>query len=223
MQSSKRHEHVGMTQVKRAIAFEQQTPTKQHKRRNGNGRKGSYLPQNEQLEILTRRMNGESVRRIAADLGREWNTVDRVIKSDEMQAEIEKAKGAVLGMWREWYGSIRRCVNTEMDGEMAWRLLLAFGIIPTAPQKVEATRPMTEADTQSQIEFYRNRALMQIAAVTLERSRVYGIDPPMEREELEKMMPKEVVDKLIGAPRPPVEEEPDALVVPESAHVFKHE
>jgi hypothetical protein len=64
---------------------------------------------------------------------------------------------------------------------------------------------------------------MQIAAVTMERARVYGIDPPMEREELEKMMPKEEVEKLIGPPRPPVEEEPDELVVPESAHVFKHE
>jgi len=187
----------------------------------GNGRKGSYLPKNEQLEILTRRMNGESVRRIAADLGREWNTVDRVIKSDEMQAEIAKAKGAVLGMWREWYGSLRRCVNTEMNGDLAMRLMLAFGIIPTAPQKVEATR--TDTNTQSLSEQYRQRALMQIAAVTMERARVYGIDPPMEREELEKMMPKEEVDKLIGPPRPHVEEEPDELVVPESAHVFKHE
>ena len=162
MQSSKRYQHIGTTEQKRGIAFEQadgkSAKIGRSRRKMNFVNPNMYTPEAQQLEMLQRRMHGQSINRIATEMRKDWDTVAKVVKSDEMQAEIDRAKGAILGMWEEFYGSLRRCVNTEMDAKMAWRALLSLGMVQPAPtsQKVEVTR--TDTNTQSLSEQYRKRA-----------------------------------------------------------------
>jgi hypothetical protein len=85
--------------------------------------------------------------------------------------------------------SLFRAVVAENDGRMAFQLGERVGFIPQVPQQNEVTK----MNGEQLIDAYRTRALMQLANVALERNRIYGSTPPMEREELEK---------LIGPPPP---------------------
>jgi hypothetical protein len=173
--------------AKRAIAFEQDAGRTRRKTATNGKKRGSYVPPNEQLEMVARRMNGQAINQIATDMGRKWETVARVVKTEEIQAEVERAKGMLVGVLDECVTSFRRRVNTEMDGEMAWRYLERIGAVPPPPPKGQVATPM---NGEALIDAYRTRALMQLANVALEKNRIYGSTPPMEREELEKLIGK---------------------------------
>ncbi len=188
MRSSKEQQHVGVTQVKRAITFEgdviaerrAQESTRKPKKR------GSYLPKSEQVEMLARSLRGDSIKKISEEMDRDWKAVARVVRSEEQQAEIERLRGLLIGLGEELLKSLFRCVSTEMDGQMAFQLGERVGFIPSLPQKNE----ITKMDSEQLIDAYRQRALMQLANVALERNRIYGSTPPMEREEFEKLVGK---------------------------------
>ena len=148
-----------------------------------------YTPAAQQLEMLHRRMSGQSINRIARDMNKDWATVAKVVKSEEMEATVTEMKGAIMGTWREWLASLRRAINLENDGEMAKFLFMAFGAIPAAPPKVEVTKTDSNSQ-QSKLDAYRMRAAMQLGLVAMERAKIFNSSLPLEREELEKLMEK---------------------------------
>jgi hypothetical protein len=189
MQSSKRYQHVGTTQVKRAIAFEQDAGRKARKSTQRGEKRGSYLPPQEQMEMRVQQAEGKSIRQIAAEMGRDWKTVARVLRSEEAQAEVERLRCGIIGLGDIIIQGLYRAVVAENDGRMAFQLGERIGFIPVAPQQNEVTKMSGE----QLIDAYRTRALMQLANVALERNRIYGSTPPMEKAEFEK---------LVGPPPP---------------------
>ena len=148
-----------------------------------------YTPAVLQLEMLHRRMSGQSINKISREMNKDWATVAKVVKSEEMEATVMEMKGAIMGTWKEWLASLRRAVNLENDGEMAKFLFMAFGAIPAAPPKVDVAKTDSNSQ-QSQLDAYRMRAAIQLGLVALERAKIFGSSLPLEREELEKLMEK---------------------------------
>jgi Helix-turn-helix domain len=173
-------------------------------------KRGSYLPPREQLEMRLRQANGDSMRKIAREMDRDWTTVARVLKSEEAQAEVERLRCGLIGLGDALIQSLYRAVVAENDGRMAFQLGERIGFIPPLPQKNEVTK----MNGEQLIDAYRTRALMQLANVAIERHRIYGSTPPMEREEFEELVgkPPEGQEPLI---RDVVQkEEYDPLVFP---------
>ncbi len=126
------------------------------------------------------------MRKIARETERDWRTVARVLKSEEAQAEVERLRCGIIGLGDIIIQGLYRAVVGENDGHMAFQLGERIGFIPPLPQKNEVTK----MDSESLIDAYRTRALMQLANVALERNRIYGSTPPMEKEEFEKLVGK---------------------------------
>jgi hypothetical protein len=189
MQSSKRYQHVGTTQRKRAIAFEGDANRKARKSTQKGEKRGSYLPEIERLEMRVQQAEGKSIRQIAREMGRDWKTVARILNSEEALKEVERLRCAVIGLGDVLIQSLYRAIVAENDGRMAFQLGERIGFIPVAPQQNEVTK----LGGQELIDAYRTRALMQLANVALERNRIYGSTPPMEKAEFEK---------LVGPPPP---------------------
>jgi len=93
-----------------------------------------YTPAVQQLEMVHRRMTGQSINKIASEMGKDWETVAKVVKSEEMEATVMEMKGSIMGKWKEWLASLRRAVNLENDAETAKFLFTAFGAIPAEPE-----------------------------------------------------------------------------------------
>src|SRR5215469_8331479 len=131
-------QHVGMKQAKRAVAFERANAESAQIERNRLEIKlvnrDMYIPAVQQLEMVHRRMSGQSTNKIAREMGKDWETVTKVVKSEEMEATVMEMKGSIMGKWKEWLASLRRAVNLENDAETAKFLFTAFGAIPAEPE-----------------------------------------------------------------------------------------
>ena len=181
-----------MTQAKRALTFEPPSGKSAQMARNRQEinfvNPGMYTPETQQLEMVYRRMSGQSINRISKEMRKDWQTVAKVVKSEEMEATVMEMRGSIMGTWKEWLASLRRAVNLENDAQTAKFLFTAFGAIPTEPPKMEMTK--TDNSEQSMLDAYRMRAAMQLGLIALERAEVYGTSLPVEKEELEKRMEK---------------------------------
>ncbi len=130
------------------------------------------------------------MRKIAREMNRDWTAVSRVLNSEEALKEVERLRCAVIGLGDVLIQSLYRAVVAENDGRMAFQLGERIGFIPP-PAKQQPS--MTPVNGEQLIDAYRTRALMQLANVALERNRIYGSTPPLERAEFEK---------LVGPPPP---------------------
>jgi hypothetical protein len=124
------------------------------------------------------------------EMRKDWETVAKVVKSEEMEATVMEMRGSIMGTWKEWLASLRRAVNLENDAGVAKFLFTAFGAIPAAPPKIEVTK--TDNSQESMLDAYRMRAAMQLGLVAMERSRVFNTPLPLEREELDARVQKSI-------------------------------
>ena len=89
-----------------------------------------YTPAIRQLAMVYRRMSGRSINKIAREMSKDWVTVAKVVKSEEMEATVKEMRGSIVGTSKEWLASLRRAVNLENDAQMANFLFTAFGLRP---------------------------------------------------------------------------------------------
>src|SRR5215470_13598208 len=93
-----------------------------------------------QTEILQLYLQGCSLCEIARRTGRARQTITKICRLPDVQAKIEELRGKLLGESDDWAESINFAVRHETDGRLAYKLLQAFGAIPSAEKRVPAEK-----------------------------------------------------------------------------------
>jgi hypothetical protein len=140
----------------------------------------SRLNAAQQLQILDMFLAGYGYSAIARQSHRNRRTVTRICKSRDVLAKIQEQKAKLLGESDSWLESINFAVTHEMNGEIAFRLLRAFGAIPSPEKKAEPQRQNIWESVDPQ-QLVRAMVLGQIA-------RERGSSRPPEADDLEKLM-----------------------------------
>jgi hypothetical protein len=86
-----------------------------------------------QSEIIKLYLEGRSLSEISRQTHRARQTVTKVARALDVEAEIEGQKAKLVAEADRWRESIAFGVETELHGELAFRLCTAFGIVPIIP------------------------------------------------------------------------------------------
>ena len=89
------------------------------------------LPAPVQAKIIELFFKGHTFREIAKRLHRDAHTVSLICRTPEVTQKLENLKERLLGNSETWIESIDHRVENETNGEMAFRLLERFGVIPS--------------------------------------------------------------------------------------------
>jgi hypothetical protein len=135
-----------------------------------------------QLPIIKLYLEGHSLSEISRQTHRARQTVTKVCRSDEVQAKLQALKERLLGESDDWVESVSYAVQTEQDGALAMKLLLAFGIIPSEQKKPE---PVKE-DIWKSIDPHELAMARELGLIAMER----GSSRPPEADELEEQVQK---------------------------------
>lgn len=84
-----------------------------------------------QLEILRLYLQGYSLSEISRRTHRARQTVTKICRSPEIQDKFQELKALLLDASNGWVVSINRAVRNEMDGQLAFKLLQSFDVIPS--------------------------------------------------------------------------------------------
>jgi hypothetical protein len=84
-----------------------------------------------QLEILRLYLQGQSLCEISRRTHRARQTVTKVCRSKEILDKFRELKERLLDTSDGWVVSIDRAVRSEADGQLAFRLLERFDVIPS--------------------------------------------------------------------------------------------
>jgi DNA-binding CsgD family transcriptional regulator len=148
----------------------------------------SRLNAAQQLQIVKMFFAGCSYSAIARQLHRNRRTVTKICTSREIQDTVREMKEKLLAESDAWLESINFAVETEPHGEMAFRLALAFGIIPVIPRPEKKTKPAKQHGWESMDP--HQLAVAKVLAMEAQRRAAL---PPLENDELEKLVREDKV------------------------------
>ncbi len=130
-----------------------------------------------QAQIIKLYLAGHNFVEIARQLHRDRRTVAKICRLPDVQAKVTELRGKLLGNADAWVDSIHFAVDHETNGQLAFKLLVAFGVIPSTPPPL-----MEEQVARQPID--RNLAMAEeLGRMALEG----GSMQPLERDELEQL------------------------------------
>jgi hypothetical protein len=88
------------------------------------------------MRIVRGWLGGLSIRELARRTGHDRKTISRIIRAPEVQTDLQGLKEKLLGHSEAWVESLNYRIDNEMDGEMAFRLLERFDVIPSPKVQV---------------------------------------------------------------------------------------
>jgi hypothetical protein len=115
---------------------------------------------------------------IARQLHRDRRTVAKICRLPDVRAKIEELRGNLLANADAWVDSINFAVDHETKGKLAFKLLVAFGVIPSTPQA-----PIEEQVARDPIDPKRLAMAEELGRMALE----HGSRQPLESGELEQL------------------------------------
>jgi transposase len=148
------------------------------------------VPIGEQIKIVQASLAGMNASQIARMFCRNRRTVTRIIRAPEVQTHLQGLKEKLLGNSEAWLESLNYRIDNETDGEMAFRLLERFGVIPPKKSPHMAQQPQFQMSEQDLYESYKKRAAMQLGMMALDRHEVYGSALPEGTKELADLVKK---------------------------------
>jgi hypothetical protein len=135
---------------------------------------GTYIPEPQSQRILQRYVNGQSIRSIARDEGRDRSTITKVVRSTEMQQYVQNMKERFVGLGSAAMDALEYGLVIEKDSRLAHRVLCDIGVIPCNQQGMQSQNeePMSDQDA-------RVRGIMvKMASIAIERNRVFKTPLP---------------------------------------------
>jgi transposase len=149
------------------------------------------VPIGEQIRIVQASLAGMNASQIARMFCRNRRTVTRIIRAPQVQEQLQRLKESLLGYSDRWVDSINYRIDNETDGEMAFRLLERFDVIPPKKNRnIMQQQPRFQMSEQDLYESYKKRAAMQLGMMALERHEVYGSALPEGTTELADLVKK---------------------------------
>ena len=141
---------------------------------------------------MQRYIGGESIRQIAQVELRDRATVTKIVRSDEMQAFVQKMRERFYGFAFDAMNAVQHSLRQQNDARLAYRLLSDIGIVPSAEERYSiATQPsFIDKSTMTPLELAIaededgriNRVAYGAACVIEEGARVFGTELPTAQE-----------------------------------------
>jgi len=142
--------------------------------------------------MIQRYIAGQSIRQIARDEQRDRATVTKIVRSDEMQAFLEKMRERFYGFAFDAMDAVEHSLKQQNDVRLAYRMLSDIGVVPSERERYSiATQPpsidkseMTPLElAMAENEAGRiNGAAYGAACVMEESARVFGTELPTAEE-----------------------------------------
>jgi hypothetical protein len=141
-----------------------------------------------QAQIIALFVKGHSLSEISRQTHRARQTVTKVVRAPDIQAMIQEQREKLVAEADSWRESLAFVVQTELHGEMAFRLAQAFGIVPVIPRPHKKTKPAMQ-DSWEGVDretLAKARILGQVAQERASAMR-------LENDQLEELAQKEHV------------------------------
>jgi hypothetical protein len=152
----------------------------------------TIVPPPQSARIMQRYAGGESIRQIAREERRDRATITKIVRSDEMQAFVQKMRERFYGLAFDAMNAVQQSLQQQNDPRLAYRLICDVGIVPSAEERYSiATQPPSiDKSTMTPLELAMaegedgsiNRVAYGAACVIEENARVFGTELPTAEE-----------------------------------------
>jgi hypothetical protein len=105
-------------------------------------------------------------------------TVAKICRLPDVQAKVKELREILIAGADRWVDSINFAVDHELNGKLAFQLLVAFGVIPSSPAAL-----VEEPVARTPIDSRRLAIAEELGRIAFERSSAQ----PLECDELERL------------------------------------
>jgi hypothetical protein len=104
----------------------------------------TIVPPPQSVRIMERYVAGDSIREIAREEQRDRATVTKIVRSDEMNAVVQKMRERYYGLGFDALNAVQQTLQVQKDGRLGRQVLTDIGVIPSAEERFAiATQPMS--------------------------------------------------------------------------------
>jgi hypothetical protein len=96
--------------------------------------------------MIQRYIAGQSIRQIARDEQRDRATVTKIVRSDEMQAFLEKMRERFYGFAFDAMDAVEHSLKQQNDVRLAYRMLSDIGVVPSERERYSIAKQPPSID-----------------------------------------------------------------------------
>jgi hypothetical protein len=163
------------------------------------------VPPPQSARIMQRYVSGESIREIAREERRDRATVTKIVRSDEMNAVVQKMRATYYALGFDALNAVQHTLQVRKDGGLGRHVLSDIGVIPSPEERhAIASQPDRAAltpfetavaeDENGQI----NRVAYGMACAIEESARCFGTPLPTADEHRHLRRVAMIADKIAG-------------------------
>jgi len=138
---------------------------------------------------MQRYVGGESIRAIAREERRDRATITKIVRSDEMNAVVQKMRERYYGLGFDALDALQHALQVRKDGGLGRQVLTDIGVIPSSEERYAiASQPHKATLTPFEIAVAEdedgqiNRVAYGMACAIEESARCFGTQVPTADE-----------------------------------------
>jgi hypothetical protein len=154
---------------------------------------------------MQRYVGGDSIRQIAREEQRDRATVTKIVRSDEMNAVVQKMRERYYGLGFDALDAVQHTLQVRKDGGLGRQVLTDIGVIPSpeeryaiASQPDKATLTPFEIAVAEDENGQINRVAYGMACAMEESARFFGTPLPTAEEYRHLRRVAMVADEITG-------------------------
>src|SRR6202041_1303016 len=163
----------------------------------------TIVPPPQSARIMQRYVGGESIREIARVERRDRATVTKIVRSDEMNAVVQKMRERYYGLGFDALEAVQHALQVRKDGGLGRQVLSDIGVIPSPEERYAiASHPDRATLTPFEIAVAEdengqiNRVAYGMACAMEESARCFGTFLPTADEQRRLRRVAKVADEI---------------------------
>ena len=144
----------------------------------------SKIPLPQQERIKQRFIAGQTVRQIAREEDRARETIDRIVKSQDMADFVREMRAKFVGLGEDALAAVTSSVRGG-DAPLSYKILEAIGIVPSREETISIATQQLATQTDEEIEC--EKVMSRLIQATIHRHHVYRTRAPELDEAAEKV------------------------------------
>ncbi len=113
----------------------------------------TIVPPPQSARIMERYVGGESIREIARAEHRDRATVTKIVRSDEMNAVVQKMRERYYGLGFDALDAVQHTLQVGKDGRLGRQLLVDIGVAPSPVERYSAGTQLMAIDDSEMTPF----------------------------------------------------------------------
>ncbi len=135
----------------------------------------SRIPAPQSERIRQQFIAGQGIREISREEGRARQTVTKIVRSKKMQAYVQAMREKFYGLGDLALAGVQHAVQQQKNGQLAYRLLMDIGVVPTAEQRHSIATQAAGAPPEGY-----SPAMMMLARAITEKERLFNMPSALE-------------------------------------------